>query len=103
MFAKSGVLSLTYVRASYEEDPKMAWYSVLTDTLDFLVGDHLAAARRPALVAHLSREVTRGFRQLVLRQRPGPRLHVHGQEEVEAFEARLEVLVRSLHCGEEID
>ena len=91
------------MRASYEEDPKMAWYSVLTDTLDFLVGDHLAAARRPALVAHLSREVTRGFRQLVLRQRPGPRLHVHGQEEVEAFEARLEVLVRSLNCCEEID
>ena len=79
----------------------MARYSVLTDTLDFLVGDHLAAARRPALVAHLSREVTQGFRQLVLRQRPGPRLHVHVQEEVEAFEAQLEVLVRSLNCCEE--
>ena len=38
---------------------------ILTDTADFVVGDHLAAARRPALVPHLVREVNEGFRDLV--------------------------------------
>ena len=66
---------------------------VLTDALDFLVGDHLAAACRPALRAHLSREVLGWFWLPVLRQCSRPSLHVCRQEDIEAFKARQKIVV----------